>query len=207
MLWPLLRWCRGGVPARHAPRRRRAFGTTLSTHDPAPGRVSFRACAARPGRSLVDASEEESPGCGDHLPIGHSEQLEGYRSVVVFLQGAPPQQCLRAPSTPRPVLCKHVIPRTLAGCGGLLPPSTLLTLRDRVGSMTPPCRPPHQRCVGVSLTAVPATHRQRSVTVSTYPPDGFSKGAVRPRGPVNQRFPRVSAVTHRNTQGPRLGHA
>lgn len=197
MPWSLLRCCRDSVPARHAPRPGRAFGTTSSTHDPAPGRVSFRARAASPGRSLVNASEEESPGCCDHLPIGHSEhsehseQLEAYRSVVAFLQGVPPQQCLRASPTPRPMLRKHVVPRTLAGRGGPLPPSTLLSLPNLVGSMTPLCRPPHQRCVGVSVTAVLAALRQRSVTVSTYPPDDFGKG----RGQASR--PRESALPSR----------
>lgn len=88
----LLRCCRGSVPAPHAPRPRRAFGTILSTHVPAPGCVPFRACAASPGWSFVDALEEERPGCCSQLPIGHSEPLQRHRAVVVFLQGLLPQQ-------------------------------------------------------------------------------------------------------------------
>jgi hypothetical protein len=151
--------CRGSVPALYAPRPRRSFCTVSTTHVPAPGCAPSRACAASPGWFFVDASEEERPGCSDQPPIGHSEQLQHHRDVVVFLQELLPQQ--------RPLL--FLYPRAFAveasrssharcvrGTAPLRPFSLCAPLRDHGGTMTPLYQPSHQRCA----STVPTAHRR-----------------------------------------------
>ena len=55
-----------------------------------PGLCSVSRLRGEPGASPVDVSEEERPDRWDQRPIGHSEQLQRHRAVVIFLQGLLP---------------------------------------------------------------------------------------------------------------------